>query len=215
MIQNRWKLLTISTLSLVMVGCDDGENLEEMQASTAELDRLTTESVDDLNQLVVSEGNLQAQFDETMESDSDLATLSDGSSPVFENIESRRTLITQLEEKEAEMITNQETLATYEGERLNQQEVDQVISNVDSFSEHLSTYLEAYASTLDSQENYFNGLAGDDATYEDFIDGITTINEERESLREPLTELDAHISELDNSINQLHSSIEEQLTEED
>jgi len=215
MIQNKWKFLAMSTLSLVMIGCDDGENLEDMQTSTAELDRLTSESVDDLNQLIVSEGNLQEQFDATMESDTDLATLSDGSSAVFENIESRRTLMTQLEEKEAEMLANQDILTTYEGELLDQQEVDQVITNIDSFSELLTTYLDAYASTLDSQENYFNGLASDDATYEDFVDGITTINEERDSLREPLTALDTQIGELDGIINQLRSSIEDQLAEEE
>lgn len=215
MIRKRWTLVTISALSLFLASCDDGENVEGMQEATEELDRLKTETVDELNQLYDLEANVQSEFSETLETDGELATLSDGSSPVFENIESRRNVLDSIEEKESEMETHQDTLDSYEGERLDQNEIDEVSSGIDTFIEHLSQYRNHYLETLSSQEDYFTSIAGDDATYEDFTDGIQTINEERDELREHLLEIDAFLVELSSSLDQLSSTIEDELAEEE
>lgn len=215
MVQKKWALLTMSSLSLFMVACDDSENLEEMQEAASEIDRIKNESVDVLNQLVDTENQLQDQFNETMETDEDLTTFGDGSSAVFENIEARETILSQLDEKESEMEAHQELLATYEGELLNQEEIDQVISSVDDFTEHLSLYTDVYASTLDSQSAYFTSLANEETEYEDFVEGIETLNEERDSLREQLADLDGMIVELDDNLTQLQSTIDDLLTEEE
>lgn len=215
MIRKRWTLVTISALSLFLASCDDGENVEGMQEATEELDRLKTETVDELNQLYDLEANVQSEFSETLETDGELATLSDGSSPVFENIESRRNVLDSIEEKESEMETHQDTLDSYEGERLDHNEIDEVSSGIDTFIEHLSQYRNHYLETLSSQEDYFTSIAGDDATYEDFTDGIQTINEERDELREHLLEIDAFLVELSSSLDQLSSTIEDELAEEE
>lgn len=100
-------------------------------------------------------------------------------------------------------------------ELLNQQEIDQVISSVDDFTEHLSLYTDVYASTLDSQSAYFTSLANEETEYEDFVEGIETLNEERDSLREQLADLDGVIVELDDNLTQLQSTIDDLLTEEE
>lgn len=215
MIQKKWALLAMSSLSLVMVACDDSENLEEMQEAATELDRIKNETVEELNQLVETESQLQEQFTETMETDEDLTTFGDGSASVFENIETRRSVLSELEGKEEEMTAHQEVLATYEGELLDQTEIDAVISSTDAFADHLTLYTDAYATTLDSQSEYFAFLSTDEATYEEFVEGIETLNEERLELRTELAELDEVIVEMDDSIAQLQSSIDEQLTEEE
>lgn len=215
MIRKRWTLATISALSLFLASCDDGENVEGMQEATEEIDRLKTEAVEELNQLYAIETDLQSSFSDTLESDGELATLSDGSSPVFENIESRRTILDTLEEKEDEMNSEKETLESYEGERLDQNEVDEVTAVVDTFIEHLSQYRTHYLESLTSQEDYFSSIASDDATYDDFADGIQTINDERDELRDHLLEIDSTLVELDESLGQLSTTIEDELAEED
>ncbi|MCC5895870.1 MAG: YkyA family protein [Alkalibacterium sp.] len=215
MIRKRYALVTISALSLFLASCDDGENVEGMQEATEELDRLKTETVDDLNQLYDLEVDLQNSFSDTLETDDDLATLSDGSSPVFENIESRRAVIESIEEKEAEMNSQQDTLDSYEGERLNQDAIDDVTSDVNAFIDHLATYRSHYLDTLSSQEDYFTGIADDDATYDEFSDGILAINEERDDLRAHLLELDDLLVAFSSSLDQLSSTIEDELAEEE
>lgn len=215
MIQKRYTLVTISALSLFLASCDDGENVEGMQEATQELDRLKTETADELNQLYDIEADLQESFSETLETDGELATLNDGSSPVFENIESRRTVIDSIEENETEMESHQDTLASYEGERLNQDEIDEVTSDVDTFREHLAQYRDHYLETLSSQEDYFTSIANEDATYDNFSDGIQSINEERDELRAHLLEIDDVLVELSSSLDQLSTTIEDDLAEDE
>lgn len=206
---------SVSTLALFLTACDDGENLESMQEATEEIDRIKSETVDELNELHGMEAELQTHFSDTLETDDDLTSLSDGSSPVFDNIEAREAALSSIEEKEAEMEEHQSTLADYEGERLNQSEVDQVISDVDAFTDHLADYRSQYEASLSSQSDYFNSISGDDATYDEFVEGIQAVNDEQAELREHLLELDEFIAEFSSNLEQLQTSIEDELSEDE
>lgn len=215
MIRKRWTYLAVSSTALLLAGCDDGENLEDMQEATQELDRLRTETADELNHLYDLETDLQNSFSETLESDDELTTLGDGSSPVFENIESREAVLENIAEHEEEMSEHQSTLDTYEGELLDQSEIDAVMSDVDTFADQLSQYRENYQAALSSQDSYFVSLSEDGATYDDFVDGIQSINDERDELRDYLLVLDETLIDLGESLNQLQTSIDDQLTEDE
>ena len=215
MIRKRWTYLAVSSTALLLAGCDDGENLEDMQQATQELDRLRTETADELNHLFDLETDLQDSFSETLESDDELTTLGDGSSPVFENIESREAVLENIAENEEEMSEHQSTLDTYEGELLYQSEIDAVMSDVDTFTDQLSQYRENYQAALSSQDSYFVSLSENGATYEDFVDGIQSINDERDELREYLLVLDETLVDFGESLDQLQTSIDNQLTEDE
>lgn len=215
MIRKRWTYLAVSSTALLLAGCDDGENLEGMQEATQELDRLRTETADELNHLYDLETDLQNSFSETLESDDDLTTLGDGSSPVFENIESREAVLENIAAHEEEMSEHQSTLDTYEGELLDQSEIDAVMSDVDTFTDQLSQYRENYQAALSSQDSYFVSLSENGATYEDFVDGIQSINDERDELREYLLVLDETLVDFGESLDQLQTSIDNQLTEDE
>lgn len=215
MFQKKWALLTLSSLSLLMVACEDGENLESMQEAVSELDRIKNDAIQGLNQLVDGENQLQSQFNETMETDADLTTFKDGSAPVFENIETRQTVLTELDKIEDELETHEDVLGEYEGELLEQADVDVVLSNVDAFTDQLDSYREAYANTLASQEAYFTSLPNDDTDYDVFVEGITTLNDERDSLKEHVLTLDTTLIELDESLADLQTTIDTLLTEEE
>ena len=215
MIRKRWTYLAVSSTALLLAGCDDGENLEDMQEATQELDRLRTETADELNHLYDLETDLQNSFSETLESDDELTTLGDGSSPVFENIESREAVLENIAAHEEEMSEHQSTLDTYEGELLDQSEIDAVMSDVDTFTDQLSQYRENYQAALSSQDSYFVSLSENGATYEDFVDGIQAINDERDELREYLLVLDETLVDFGESLDQLQTSIDNQLTEDE
>ena len=215
MIRKRWTYLAVSSTALLLAGCDDGENLEDMQQATQELDRLRTETADELNHLFDLETDLQDSFSETLESDDELTTLGDGSSPVFENIESREAVLENIAENEEEMSEHQSTLDTYEGELLYQSEIDAVMSDVDTFTDQLSQYRENYQAALSSQDSYFVSLSENGASYEDFVDGIQSINDERDELREYLLVLDETLVDFGESLDQLQTSIDNQLTEDE
>lgn len=215
MIRKRWTYLAVSSTALLLAGCDDGENLEDMQQATQELDRLRTDTADELNYLYDLETDLQNSFSETLESDDELTTLGDGSSPVFENIESREAVLENIAAHEEEMSEHQSTLDTYEGELLDQSEIDAVMSDVDTFTDQLSQYRENYQAALSSQDSYFVSLSENGATYEDFVDGIQSINDERDELREYLLVLDETLVDFGESLDQLQTSIDNQLTEDE
>lgn len=215
MIRKRWTYLAVSSTALLLAGCDDGENLEDMQEATQELDRLRTETADELNHLYDLETDLQNSFSETLESDDELTTLGDGSSPVFENIESREAVLENIAAHEEEMSEHQSTLDTYEGELLDQSEIDAVMSDVYTFTDQLSQYRENYQAALSSQDSYFVSLSENGAIYEDFVDGIRSINDEHDELREYLLVLDETLVDFGESLDQLQTSIDNQLTEDE
>lgn len=215
MIRKRWTYLAVSSTALLLAGCNDGENLEDMQEATQELDRLRTETADELNHLYDLETDLQNSFSETLESDDELTTLGDGSSPVFVNIESREAVLENIAAHEEEMSEHQSTLDTYEGELLDQSEIDAVMSDVDTFTDQLSQYRENYQAALSSQDSYFVSLSENGASYEDFVDGIQSINDERDEHREYLLVLDETLVDFGESLDQLQTSIDNQLTEDE
>lgn len=204
---------SVSTLAVFLTACNDGENLESMQEATEEIDRVKSETVDELNNLTSMEADLQTHFSDTLESDDDLSTLADGSSPVYENIEAREAALSSIEEKEAEMEEYQTTLEEYEGERLDQGEVNQVIADVNDFSAHLAEFRSRYETTLSSQSSYFNSISEEDATYDEFVEGIDALNEEQAEVRAHLMELDAFISDFSANLEQLQTSIEAELSD--
>lgn len=215
MIHKKLIFASVSAMAVFLTGCEDGENLESMQEATEEIDRITSETVEELNELSEMEGELQTHFSDTLDTDEDLSTLADGTSPVFENIESRQAALSSIEEKEENLREHQSILAEYEGERLNQSEVNQVISDVDSFTDHLAEYRSQYESSLSSQSDYFISISDEEATYEEFVEGIERVNSEQADLRAHLLKLDDFISDFSTNLELLQTSIEAELSDDE
>lgn len=213
MMTKKWALLSLSAIPFILAGCDT-DNLDSVQESSTEIDRVKSETVETFNQLVTLETNLQAHFDETLQTDEELTTLSDETSPVFENISAREDLVAELETKQSDFDAFQESLTTYEGERLDHAELAAVDEAVENFKTHLSSYLEGYQTSLTNQREYFTGIAQDEATYDTFTEGIHALNDERHTLSQSIPEMDNVLVELDDHLSTLQSSIDEQLSEE-
>jgi chromosome segregation ATPase len=208
----RYILASLSVPSLFLAACD-GESLEDIENSAAELEELHASVVEELNGLYQDETALQETFSETLETDEDLSTLADGSSPVFENIEQRTTRLSNLEELEAQIQENADSMHSYEGETLSSEELEGIANEVEMFTDHLEVYREQYTESLSTQETYFENIAAEDATYDIFSEGIQEINEQREGLQAYLIDLDDSLVTFDEVITQLHEALQEATAE--
>lgn len=76
-------------------------------------------------------------------------------------------------------------------------------------------YTESYNQSLTDEREFFSDISKDEATYQDFVDGIKSLNEKRESLNEPLMTLDNTLVTIDEKLKPLQSSIETELSEKE
>lgn len=196
----------LSSVALLL-GCDN-DGIDAVEETANELEETHAHTVEELNLLLQEEAELQAHFDETLESDDDLTTFGDGSSPVFTNLSDRRERVEQLNDLEEEYVTHAESLNEYEGEQLEANDLDGLAEEATQFSETLGTFNESYEQNIDAQENYFEGLAAEEATYETFSDGINELNDQYENTREQLYTLDEELSSLAQGIEDLQQNIQ-------
>lgn len=214
MIKKGWSLLSLSAIPILLAGCDS-ENLDSMQEATSEIERIADDTVNELNKLAETETELQKQFNETLETDGELSTLKDESSPVFENIEKREDILNELKKITEDFQSQQDVLKSYEGELLDSSEIKDVNTAVDDFEANLMNYTESYNQSLTDEREFFSDISKDEATYQDFVDGIKSLNDKRENLNEPLMTLDNTLVTIDEKLKPLQSSIETELSEKE
>lgn len=214
MIKKGWSLLSLSAIPILLAGCDS-ENLDSMQEATSEIERIADDTVNELNKLAETETELQKQFNETLETDGELSTLKDESSPVFENIEKREDILNELKKITEDFQSQQDVLKSYEGELLDSSEIKDVNTAVDDFEANLMNYTESYNQSLTDEREFFSDISKDEATYQDFVDGIKSLNDKRENLNEPLMTLDNTLVTMDEKLKPLQSSIETELSEKE
>ena len=177
MMKRTYALAGLGLSALVLASCDS-ENNEEVQSAVNEVDQIHDELITNFNTLTEEEAALQSAFDETMNSDQELTTLSDGSAQVFQNISSRREILDSISSLDEQFAAQEEIITAYEGETLSAQELDGLVSQIDTLSSQIDGFIEDYTPTLTAQEDYFTSLGQEEATYETFTDGITELNEQ-------------------------------------
>lgn len=212
MIKKKYILANLGLSAFLLASCD-GENIEEMETSVNEIDQIHDDIITELNALTEEETMLQDAFDETLKSDEELTTFSDGSAVVFQNIESRREHLDSINSLNEQFEEQEEILASYEGESLSGEELDGLNSKIDELSSQLQGFTTDYDASLTSQEEYFTSIGSEEANYETFSDGINTINEQQTSIQEDLVILDETLVTLDTHITEAQEMIETALTE--
>lgn len=203
----------LSSIALLL-GCDS-DGIENIEETVNELEQTHEQTVEELNLLLQEESELQTHFDDTLESDDDLISFGDGSSPVFTNLSDRRNRIEQLGELEEEYATHTDTLSDYTGDQLDANALDSLAGDLEQFSETLGIFREEYEQNLDEQESYFEGLVAEDATYDTFSDGINEVNEQYEITREHFYVLDEELTLLEQGIEELQQTIQDTLEGEE
>jgi len=198
----------------LLLGCES-DGIETIAETANELEETHGQTVEELNLLLQEEAELQTDFEETLETDDDLSTLGDGTSPVFRNLSDRKERMERLRELEEEFATHADTLRDYTGSQLDKEALDGLAGDVDRFSELLGTFRGEYEENLEEKERYFEGLAAEDATYDIFTEGIHELNAQHEIMREHFYGLDEELSVLAQGIEELQQTIQERQEEEE
>ena len=168
------KLALLFTGALVLAACSN-----QVKDATETLTALKTEETDivaQFNGMQQLETELQTSFEESLSADEKLATFKDGSAKVFENIAERRDSVKNIESALAELVKTKGELIALDEETLPLEDIKAFGKTVDALNESSKTYLEAYKTSLDKEEEILSGFGGDDATFDTFYAGIASIN---------------------------------------
>ncbi|NBG88154.1 YkyA family protein [Isachenkonia alkalipeptolytica] len=206
-------LLSLSSAALLL-GCES-DGIETIAETANELEETHGQTVEELNLLLQEEAELQTDFEETLETDDDLSTFGDGTSPVFRNLSDRKERMERLVELEEEYARHAETLRGYNGSLLDENALDSLAADLVQFFETLGIFRGEYVQNLEEKETYFEGLAAEDATYDIFTEGIHSLNAQHEIMREHFYGLDEELSVLSQGIEELQQTIQEIQEEEE
>lgn len=200
----------LSTISLVglgtiFAGC--ATSAAEAMDVTTEIETTEKTIVEQLNTIASGESSLQGEFETTLAEDDDLSSLSDGSAPLFENIETRQTSITSLQEATDELKAHSEELSSIDDSELPQEELTALSDNVTTLTSSLDQFINQYGESLEQQEKYFQSLATEEATYETLETGMEQANENHAANNGLLTEIDSILAQLQSSHSQAAESL--------
>lgn len=210
---NSRHLLLAASSTLLLAACSSN-NVESINETTTEASDIHSELVTNFNELFEYESNLQTRFNETIEEDSELTSLEDESSLVYENIDQRSGLLDEIESLSSDLQSEADTFANYSGEDLAQDKLQSLSDNLNELDSSISDYSSNYSTALDNQSSYFDNLTNNDAEYQDFINGIESINEEHSALKESASAIDQQLSQTAQQLNNLHTETQNLLNEE-
>lgn len=122
----RYLHICISMFALFLSACsqDTPDNISD---SADELKTLQVEISNELNKLNEEERSIQALFEETLENDEELLTLSDGSATVFNNIETRYNSLEIIEGFEGQIVNEVDFIKSYDGEEFSQEILEKTV----------------------------------------------------------------------------------------
>jgi len=201
--------LGLSSIALLMAGCksDAKSALTITDSITDKKDQL----IEEFTSLNKQEKDLQPLFEKTLEEDDEFATLRDGSSPVFENIQYRHDILEKIDELKGSFEQEQDSLQKLDEKELPKELTDEVRQSLGDLSKQLTAFQKFYSDSLSNQKNYFESLADEKATYETFTDGLSSLNEKQEESNQHIVELDETVNKLNKANTDLHDQLEEQM----
>ena len=200
--------LTLSS-SLILTACGSNVSVKDVEESTDELNTSLEEIVEANHQLNDLELTMDDQFSTVLAEDKELTTLQDESASVMENISERETTIENINDSIESINTQAETLQNYEGNDLPEDTIQQISDNFLDFTQQIETYQERYIESLTTQKKYLQEIASEEATYENFSDGIETVNDDYHDLQEQTYALDDQFIEMDSQIDELKTLLAE------
>lgn len=200
--------LTLSS-SLILTACGSNVSVKHVEESTDELNTSLEEIVEANHQLNDLELTMDDQFSTVLAEDKELTTLQDESASVMENISERETTIENINDSIESINTQAETLQNYEGNDLPEDTIQQISDNFLDFTQQIEIYQERYIESLTTQKKYLQEIASEEATYENFSDGIETVNDDYHDLQEQTYALDDQFVEMDSQIDELKTLIAE------
>lgn len=204
--------LSLATSALLLAGCS--VSVDHIEEATNELDTIFNGLIDTHEQLNQHETAMNEQFEEVLATDEELTSIQDESAAVVQNIRERETLLEESNTYIEQIVEQADLMATYEGEELPVDTLQQISEDFTAFSEHLNNHYTAYQDSLDVQNDYLNQIAAEEADYKVFADGLDNVNRNYSDLQEATLELDKSFVTYDENLNTLEQLIADTRTEE-
>ncbi len=165
--------------------------------------------VDQFNDLYDTEADLMDTFEEDLGSEEGLDRFTSEDAEVFENVNQRREQVESILDLNQSVTDHADYLADYDGEELNQEEVQALADNLHNFTDQVEAYTDQYQSSLDNQETFFQNIGSDDVSGEEFLQGLEDIEAEDEDLKNQASDLNAEFDQILDQIDDFAQSVNE------
>lgn len=205
---------TLTSTMLLTAACNMGMSVEDVSESTDEINNSFENLINSHQELHDLELEMNGHFETVLAEDEELTTIQDNTAAVMQNIDERETIIGSLDENLGSINEQAEALQSYENTDLPADTIQQASDDFLAFTEELENHQARYIESLNVQRDYLQHIASDEANYEDFTNGIDTVNEDYQSLQGQKNELDTRFIAVNDQITSLQDLVAEETAEE-
>lgn len=207
-------MLGFATSALILSGCS-GMSAEDVKESTDIIQSSFEDIIKTHDELIQHEINMNDQFEEVLAQDDELTTIQDESATVFQNIIERQAILENLDDPVETINEQAEVLATYDGEELSSDTLKGIVDNFTAFTASLESFTAEYGESLETQKNYLNQIAAEESNYEDFSNGLDSVNENYLVLQESTQNFDTELTNFESELNELQTQVASLLEDEE
>lgn len=211
-------MLGFAMSALILSGCS-GMSAEDVKESTDIIQSSFEDVIKTHDELVQHETHMNEQFEEVLAQDEELASIQDESASVSQNIIDRQTILENLNDPIEIIYEQAEVLNAYNGEELSQNSLKAIVDTFTTFTVTIESFAAEYSESLETQKNYLNQIADEESNYEEFSNGLETVNENYLALQETTQNFDAELVNFEAELNDLQTQVaallEDEATTED
>lgn len=207
-------MLGFATSALILSGCS-GMSVEDVKESTDIIQSSFEDVIKTHDELVQHEMNMNEQFEEVLAQDEELTTIQDESASVSQNIMERQTILGKLNDPVDKINEQAEVLSTYEGDELSEDSIQKIVDTFTTFTGTIESFSTEYEQSLETQKDYLNQISAEESDYEEFSNGLDTVNENYLALQDFTAEFDSELVNVESELNELQNQVASLLEETD
>lgn len=164
---NKFVILLFTTLFIA--GCNN--SVERTDRTVSLVQENVTSIVNELTEIQLAEGNIQAEFENTIANASDdLSYFANNDSPIQQNIQRRQEHLTKLEEVRSELDTLIEEFSNQvDKSPLPADQVTNQITQLQGLSQEITTYITDYRDTIETESIVYKSIANPETDYTSFF----------------------------------------------
>ena len=163
------KIVILLITTLFIAGCDN--SVERADKTVSLVQENVTSIVNELTEIQLAEGNLQAEFESTIaNAGDDLTYFASDDSPIQQNIQRRKEHLTKLEEVRGELDTMIEEFSNQtDNSPLPTEQVTNQITQLQELSQEIVTYISDYRDTIETESIVYKSIANPETDYSSFF----------------------------------------------
>lgn len=163
------KIVILLITTLFIAGCDN--SVERADKTVSLVQENVTSIVNELTEIQLAEGNLQAEFESTIaNAEDDLTYFASDDSPIQQNIQRRKEHLTKLEEVRGELDTMIEEFSNQaDNSPLPTEQVTNQITQLQKLSQEIVTYISDYRENIETESIVYKSIANPETDYSSFF----------------------------------------------